>query len=168
MTDEPRYSPRPALQALVEHGVEFVVIGGVAAGLLGSPMVTFDVDICYARDFDNLERLAAALQELHAKLRGVDEEVPFLLDAETLRAGDCFTFVTDAGSLDILGTPAGSNGYTELLPGAVPMDVGGFTVMVAGLDDLIRMKEAAGRPKDLWAVENLEALRDELEGRPDF
>ncbi|HLG00234.1 MAG TPA: hypothetical protein VI916_07175 [Acidimicrobiia bacterium] len=148
----------------MSHQVAFVVIGGVAAGLLGSPMVTFDIDICYARDPENLERLAAALQELHATLRGVDDDVPFLLDAETLRAGDCFTFSTDVGPLDILGTPAGSRGYEDLIAGAVEMDVGGFTIMVTSIDDLIRMKRAAGRPKDLLAIEELEALREEIEG----
>lgn len=160
---EPSYSPRHALKTLGDHGVDFVVIGGVAAGLLGSPMVTFDLDICYARDFENLERLAAALRELNAKLRGVDDDVPFLLDAETLKAGDCFTFITDAGALDILGTPAGG-GYEELMTTAVEMDVGDMAVMVVDVDSLIRMKEASGRPKDRRAIPELEALREEIEG----
>lgn len=167
MTEASSYSPRPALRTLVEHGVDFIVVGGVAAGLLGSPMVTFDVDICYARDDQNLERLASALQALHARLRGVDDDVPFLLDAQTLKAGDCFTFVTDAGPLDILGTPSGSNGYEEMVGAATEMNVGGFSVKVVSIDDLIRMKRAAGRPKDQRAIPELEALREEIEGIPE-
>lgn len=157
------YSPRLTLRTLVEHDVAFVVVGGVAAGLRGSPSVTFDLDVCYARDPANLERLATALRELKARLRGVDEEVPFLLDAETLAAGDTFTFDTTAGPLDILGTPAGTRGYEELAANADEFDVGGFTIRVAGLDDLIRMKRAAGRPKDRVEVEILEAVREEVE-----
>ena len=95
--------------------MRFVVIGGIAARLLGSPTVTRDTDICYERTPENLERLAAALEELGAKLRGVDEEVPFLLDAKTLAAGDHFTFETQAGDFDVLGTPAGVEGFDELV-----------------------------------------------------
>jgi hypothetical protein len=94
--------------------VRFVVIGAFAGRLLGSPSLTRDLDICYARDRENLEALAAALRELHARLRGVHEDVPFRLDAKTLANGDSFTFVTDAGDLDILGTPSGTTGYDEL------------------------------------------------------
>lgn len=168
MTSPTSYSPRDALKLLVDHGVAFVIVGGVAAGLHGSPMVTFDLDICYRRDPDNLERLAAALQSIHARLRGVEEDVPFLLDPETLEKGDCFTFVTDLGPLDVLGTPAGTQGYGDLVQAAVEMDVGGFSVLIASLPDLIRMKAAAGRPKDREAIENLEALRDEIEGLPEL
>jgi hypothetical protein len=91
--------------------------------------------------------------------------VPFLLDADTLARGDHFTFDTDLGPLDLLGTPAGSNGYDELARNAIEIDLDGLKVLVTSLDDLMRMKEAAGRPKDLVALENLAALRDELEGR---
>lgn len=121
------YSPRDALAVLVNHGVAFVVIGGVAAALRGSTWITEDLDICYARDRENLEGLADALVALHARLRGVDDEVPFLLDADTLHAGDTFTFDTDAGALDVLGTPAGTRGYDELAVSATEMDLGGFT-----------------------------------------
>lgn len=131
-------------------------------------MVTFDLDVCYRRDPENLERLATALQSIHARLRGVDDDVQFLLDAETLEKGDGFTFVTDVGPFDILGTPAGTSGYDGLAAGAIEMDVGGFSVLVADIADLIAMKQAAGRPKDREAIENLEALRDEIEGLPEL
>jgi hypothetical protein len=139
------------------------VIGATAGRLLGSPTVTRDLDICYARDAANLEALATALQELHARLRGAPSDVPFKLDARSLRAGDSFTFETDAGDLDILGTPAGTDGYTELIRTAQELDLGGLTVKVASIDALIAMKRAAGRPKDLIEVEVLAALRNEAD-----
>ena len=157
--------PRLILEVLHCHEVRFVTIGGVAGVLHGSPSITTDLDVCYQRDKENLERLAAALRELHAKLRGVDDGVPFLLDAMTLRAGDRFTFETKYGSFDILGTPSGTRGYDDLMESATEMDIDGLTVAVASLDDLIAMKHAAGRPKDRVEVEILIALREEIEQR---
>src|ERR687892_557676 len=92
-----RYEFLDALETLAKHRVRFVVIGGLGGGLRGSTTVTDDVDICYARDRDNLERMARALRELHATLRGAPKDVPFLLDAGTLEMGDSFTYDTDAG-----------------------------------------------------------------------
>jgi hypothetical protein len=156
-----RFDPLEILRVLDRHGVGFVLIGGIAARLHGSPSVTVDLDICYDRSPDNLERLAAALVELGAKLRGVDDEVPFLLDARTLRAGSNFTFNTTAGPFDVLGSPAGTAGYDELAANAEQVDIGGVVAPVADLDDLIRMKLAAGRPKDRIEAEVLGALREE-------
>lgn len=155
----------PALRPLVENAVRFVVIGGVAAQLRGSPSLTGDLDICYARDADNLERLVVVLRSINATLRGVHEDVPFILDAKTLKRGDSFTFDTDAGKFDCLGTPSGTEGYEELIVNATPMDIGDLEVMVASLDDVMRMKRAAGRPKDRVELEILGALREELERR---
>jgi hypothetical protein len=149
---------------LVEHGVRFVVIGGYVAALRGSPMMTGDMDVCHARDRKNLQRLAAALRSLNARLRGAPLTVPFELDARTLEAGDHFTFSTDAGPIDCLGTPAGTEGFADLDAAATDEDLGGLVVRVASLDDLIRMKRAAGRRQDRIAIEWLTALRDELEG----
>lgn len=161
------FRPSLALRALSESGVDFVLIGGVAARLHGSPSLTSDVDVCHARNAANLGRLSEALENLHARLRGVDDDVPFRLDAHTLAAGSNFTFTTDAGGLDVLALPAGVTGYEELARHATEVDVGGVTVKLCDLDDLIRMKRAAGRPKDLIEVEVLEALRDEIAGRED-
>jgi hypothetical protein len=144
--------------------VRFVLIGGYAAIALGSPILTGDIDICYARDDDNLERLAAALRELHATLRGAPADLPFRLDALTLKAGDHFTFSTSAGPLDCLGTPSGTAGFPALDRRASEVDLGGVIVRVASLEDLIAMKRASDRPKDRIALEWLGALRDELEG----
>jgi len=157
------FDPLRALRALVDHGVRFVLIGGFGARLHGSPSVTNDLDLCYARDPQNLEALASALHELKARLRGAPPDVPFLLDPKTLKAGDRFTFTTSAGSLDILGTPSGVSGFDELDRAATEMELNGLRVRVASIDDLIRMKQAAARPKDLIEVEVLGALRNEID-----
>ena len=164
---EPAFDPLMALRTLVDHRVRFVLIGGYAGALRGSPVITGDVDICYARDDGNLQRLAAALQALGSRLRGAPPGVPFQLEAATLRAGETFTFTTTAGSIDCLGTPAGTEGFADLEASATDEDLDGLVVRVASLDDLIRMKRAAGRPKDLIAVEWLSALRDELDSGTD-
>ena len=162
---ESMFDPFPALRALTRHGVRFVVIGGYAASLRGSPVVTGDLDICYARDDVNFEHLAAALQELRARLRGpaVPRDIPFILDAETIRNGDHFTFITDAGSLDCLGTPSGTSGFKDLDSGADAFSVDGMQVRVASVDDLIRMRQASARVKDHSHLIHLRSLRDEIE-----
>jgi hypothetical protein len=158
------YDPVAALGVLNRHGVRFVVIGGVAGRLWGSPTLTNDVDICYGRSRDNLERLAAALVELGARLRGVEDDVPFLLDAETFERGQNFTFTTSLGPLDVIGLPAGIRHFDELATNAVAFDLGdGVRVQVCDLDDLIRMKRASARPKDRIELEVLGAVRDERE-----
>ncbi len=156
------FDPFAALHTLVEHGVRFVLIGGLAAALRGSPVVTGDVDVCHARDDDNLERLARALRELEARLRGAPD-APLVLDAKTLRGGDHFTFTTNVGPLDCLGTPAGTEGFEDLDASATDEDLDGVRIRVASIEDLIRMKRAAGRPQDRVALEWLGAVRDELE-----
>ncbi len=135
----------------------------MAAAVRGSPLITGDVDVCYARDDENLARLAAALRELGATLRGAPPDVSFQLDAQTLKAGDHFTFSTRFGALDCLGTPAGTGGFADLDAAATDEELDGLVVRVASVDDLIRMKQAAGRPQDRIAIEWLAAVRDELE-----
>jgi hypothetical protein len=159
------FDPLAILRRLAEAGVDFIVIGGVAAAVRGSPSATVDLDLCYAREEKNLRRLSSVLRATSARLRGVTAAVPFLLDAETLGAGDHFTLSTNLGDLDLLGTPAGTDGYDDLVRHATDVDLDGLTVKVASLDDLIRMKRAAGRAKDRIELEILGALRDELENR---
>lgn len=160
------FDPLRALGTLTEGGVRFVVIGGYAAALWGSPSITIDTDICYARDPRNLEALAAVLRHLNTRLRGPDPEVPFVLDAKTLAMGDHFTFDTDAGPLDCLGLPAGSGGYDALERAAAVKNLGGgLEVKVAAIEDIMLMKKGAGRPKDLIELEILGKLREEIEER---
>jgi hypothetical protein len=159
------FQPEAVIRLLGHHEVRWVLIGGLAAITHGAPLVTQDVDICYARDEENLERLAAALGAARAELRGADRDLPFRPDAKTLRAGDAFTLTTDVGWLDLLGTPSGTSGYDDLARTADAFDLFGYRVLVASIEDLIRMKRAAGRPKDLLAVEELGALRDEVSQR---
>jgi hypothetical protein len=149
---------------LSRHSVKYVLIGGLAAVTHGAPLVTQDVDICHAVDSQNLERLADALGEVHAELRGAEPGLPFVLDARTLSKGDAFTFRTNIGSIDVLATPAGTAGFEDLARSADAYDLFGQRVLVASIEDLIRMKRASGRTKDLLAVEELGALRDELDG----
>lgn len=159
-----RFDPIQGLRVLDEYAVRHVVIGGVAGALHGSPSITQDLDICYDRSPDNLERLADALVSINARLRGAPPDVPFILDARTLARGDFFTFSTDVGPLDLLGTPSGSGGYDALVRNAHTFEVDGLTVRIASLDDLMAMKRAAGRPQDLVELEILGALRDEISG----
>src|SRR5207247_4039608 len=91
------FDPLAIVETLGRHGVQFVMIGGMAGAAYGSPSVTMDLDICYERRRENLERLAEALREMEARLRAVDDEAPFVLDAATLLAGDHFTFTTRYG-----------------------------------------------------------------------
>lgn len=162
------FDPLRALRTLNEHDVRYVLIGGYASTILGAPILTNDLDICYERTADNMDRLAAALRSLHATLRvaGVDEEPPFILDGRTIAAGDSFTFNTATGPVDILATPSGTGGYRDLDAGARSYDLGdGLVVRVASLDDLIRMKEAAHRLKDEAHLHVLAALKQVIEER---
>ena len=152
------FDPVEMLRVLSRAEVKFVVIGGYAAELLGAPLMTMDLDVCYERTAENMERLAAALRQLGAKLRvaKVDEDLPFLLDGRTLAAGDSFTFITDLGSLDVLGTPSGTKGFRDLVSSAVAVPVADdLSVRVVALADLMRMKRASARIKDKMHLEVL-------------
>lgn len=153
------------LELLVTAGVDFVVIGGIAAVLHGSAQATFDLDVCYATDRRNLDALGQVLVDLGARLKGVDETLPFIPDGRMLSQTEVLTMVTDAGELDVLARPAGSGGYPALRRRAESFDIGAVTVLVASVEDLIAMKRAAGRTKDLAAVEELEAIQRLREAR---
>jgi hypothetical protein len=147
------------LQRLVARGVDFVVIGGIAGVLHGSSRATFDLDICFATDDQNLAALGDVLVGLDARLKGVEEQLPFVPDAATLRRVEVLTLDTAAGELDVLAKPAGAARYDVLRRRAERYDLGGFSVLVASIDDLIAMKQAAGRAKDRADVEELETIR---------
>ncbi|HEY2604246.1 MAG TPA: DUF6036 family nucleotidyltransferase [Thermoleophilaceae bacterium] len=159
MPDRPELDIEELLRRLTIRGVDFVIIGGIAAVLWGSARNTFDLDISFALDDGNLDALGSVLTELRASLRGVHDEVPFVPDARALRHVELLTLRTSVGDIDLLAHPAGSPGYNSLRKRAARMDVGDFHVLVASLDDLIAMKQAAGRAKDLADIEELEAIR---------
>ncbi len=168
MTPPLEFEPELVFRVLNDHGVRYVVIGGYAAVLHGSPTVTADADVCAARDRDNLDRLAAALRETHARIRteAVPEGVPVALDGELLSRMAMVNLVTDGGAFDLSFTPtAFPEGYQQLAPHAVSYDLDGLIVRVACLDDIITSKRAADRPKDRAMLPILEALRDEIEAR---
>lgn len=164
----PSFDPASVFQTLNRYEVRYVVIGGLASEFLGAAIGTNDIDICYERTPANMDRLAEALKDLHAVLRvaGVTEDLPFILDGRTLAAGDSFTFRSDAGDLDVLGTPSGTGGFRDLDADATTYDLGeGLLVRVVSLDDLIRMKEAASRPKDEVHLHVLAALKQRIQER---
>lgn len=101
--DTEKSSLQQISERFAAHGVEFIIIGGQAEALFGSPRVTFDVDLCYRRTAENLERLAGALRELKPSLRGAPPDLPFQLDARALALGSNSMFRTISGSLDLLG-----------------------------------------------------------------
>ena len=146
------------LKLFADFKVDGVVVGGVAAGARGSSQVTFDVDVCYSRDSDNLVRLAKALQSVKATLRGAPKDLPFLLDEETLRRGLNFTFDTDIGKIDILGEVQGVGNFEQCLEDSSELELFGIPCRVISLEKLIVAKRSAGRPKDLVVLPELEAI----------
>jgi predicted nucleotidyltransferase len=150
-----------ALQELHRGGVEFIVVGGVAATIHGSARVTQDLDIVYARTPENVARLAASLAPHAPYLRGAPPGLPFRWDAETIRRGLNFTLTTALGDVDLLGEIVGGGGYADLLPHSQIVTVSGLDYRCLSLPRLIHVKRAAGRPKDLEAIAELEALREE-------
>lgn len=134
------FQPLRIVESLQRHGVDYIVIGGIAGTLHGSDAVTNDFDICYRRSQANHRELVGALKDLQAVLRGAPPGLPFNLDERTLKNGDSFTFETIAGNFDCLATPTGTTGYADLIRDAETMDVDGTPVRVASLRDLIRMK----------------------------
>jgi predicted nucleotidyltransferase len=159
VSELPEFSPGGLLGQLIAAGVDFVVVGGVAAIAHGSAHFTQDLDISYAPDDENLARLGRVLVMLDARLRGVAEDVPFVPDGRTLRHTRALTLETPIGLIDLLAEPDGAPGYEELKARAIPTELAGATVQIASIEDLIAMKKAAGRPKDLVAVEELEAIQ---------
>ena len=143
----------------MDGGVDFVVIGGIAAVARGSAQFTQNLDISYARDQENLDRLGRVLVSLDARLRGITDDVPLVPDGRTLKRTRVLTLETPIGLIDLLAQPDGAPDYERLRERATREVIGGVEVRVASLDDLIAMKKAAGRPKDLVAVEELEAIQ---------
>ena len=151
----------PLLRTLTDHGVEFVIVGGLAGLAHGSAYPTFDLDVSYARDRENIARMAAALLSIGVTLRGAPSDLPFQVDARTIENGANFTFDSPYGSFDILGHVPGIKSYGELRAGSVEVEIEGRRVRVASIDHLIAMKRAANRTKDKLMVEEYIVLADE-------
>ncbi len=149
------------LQALVSGGVEFIIIGGVAATAHGSAHVTADLDIVYRRTPQNIARLAEALSPLQPYIRGAPPGLPFQFDVETIRRGLNFTLVTVAGDLDAMGEATGGGTYEALLSRSETRLLFCLDVRFVDLETLIHLKRAAGRPKDLERIAELEAISEE-------
>lgn len=160
---EGTFDPEAIFAALERHDVAYVLIGGLAATLYGSPHVTTDVDITPSAEPENLARLAAALIDLDARLRVDDEPdgVPFDRSAEALAGATVWNLQTRHGALDLAITPAGTSGYDDLRRDAVVLDIRGTHVVVASLGDVIRSKEAAGREKDRLTLPTLRRILEE-------
>ncbi len=149
------------LQMLVEGGVEFILVGGAAATAHGSARLTKDVDVVYRRTGENISRLVGCLSAHKPYLRGAPPGLPFQFDVETVKHGLNFTLDTDLGPLDLLGEIAGAGTYERLFPTVKTLSAFGIAVPCIDLVSLIRTKRAAGRPKDLEAIAELEALLEE-------
>jgi hypothetical protein len=162
--DTPRLDAERIVEVLDRHGVVYVLVGGVAARLHGASRLTWDLDLCPAWEPDNLDRLAAALRELDARLRDLPPDVEFPpITGRTLREMNIGTWRTSAGDLDVLrDIPSGDrkhpNAYEQLVLRASPREFLGCTIYVADLGDIITSKEVADRPKDRDALPELRAL----------
>lgn len=157
--DQPNLRLSALLRHLTDGRVDFVVIGGVAVIMQGASRFTKDLDICYSMESQNLDRLGMVLTSLKARLRGVEEDVPFIPDVRTLRHTQILTLTTPDGNLDLLVKPDGSPSYATLRTRASQVDLGGFAVRIASVDDMISMKRASARAQDLVDLESLEIAR---------
>jgi len=149
------------LRLLGATGVEFIVVGGVAAAAHGAARVTLDLDVVYHRTPDNLRRIVAALSPHSPYPRGAPPGLPFRWDDRTVQFGLNFTLATSLGLIDLLGEITGGGTYEQLLPHCVRLDVFGISCLCIDLPKLIEVKRAAGRPKDFEAIAELETIRDE-------
>lgn len=160
------FDPARVFETLDRYGVDYVTIGGWAVIAHGYVRATMDIDFMARRDHENIGRLAAALSELNARLRGVDAEKLGIdpTDPLVLGNGASFTMDTDAGPLDFLNDVPGADDYDHVRSRASKANAGGVAVWVVGYDDLVTMKEASGRPQDLLDLQQLRAQRESPEG----
>lgn len=157
---------KAVLRALADGGVEVILVGGLAATVHGSARLTRVIEAVYRRSPDNVRRLVLALTPYHPYLRGAPPGLPFRWDAATIERGLNFTLITDIGELDLLGEIVGGGSYEDLLPHTVTIQIFGVDCRCIALEQLIQVKRAAGRPRDLEAIAELEAILEERTRRP--
>lgn len=158
MAEWPELDVERIFSVLNRHRVDYLVVGAVARILLGSARLTKDLDVCHSPARANLKPLARALRALKARPRGEDPAAPMIVDEVYLDRMEIVTLETTAGWLDILKWPKGTKSFAELRTRAEEVETPGGTVLVAGIDDMIAMKLASGRPQDVADVEELRAL----------
>lgn len=149
------------LRLLTENEVKFIIVGGAAATAHGAARLTLDLDIVYDRSSENILRLVSALKPIQPYLRGAPPGLPFDWSVETIQKGLNFTLTTKLGALDLLGEIVGGGGYEQLLRETMKIEVGGVQCLCLGLERLIQVKRAAGRPKDLEVIAELEQILSE-------
>jgi predicted nucleotidyltransferase len=161
----PELDIQAILQRLVEERVEFLLIGGVAVGYHGHVRATKDVDVVPAPDRENLERLAQVLRDLNAEIEGAEDfeegELPDPLDPATLEMGGNWVLSTRLGRLDVMQWIGDAALWEELSPRALEDRISGLPLKIVSYEDLVKMKELAGRPEDLM---DLQRLREAHEG----
>lgn len=152
----------PALSALSENKVDFVIVGGVAITAHGSAYLTQDLDFCYSRSKENLKKIVSALSRFNPHPRGFPENLPYIFDETTLQNATNFTFKTDLGDIDLLGEVAGVGNYADVYNSSEKKNLFDIEVNVLSIEGLIKAKRAAGRTKDLLVLPELEALLEVL------
>ena len=150
------------LRLLAENKVEFIIVGGAAATAHGSARLTYDLDVVYKRSSDNIARVVNALKPIEPYLRGAPAGLPFDWSVETISKGLNFTLITTLGALDLLGEVVGGGGYEQLFPETIEVEIAGVDCLCLNLERLIKVKRAAGRPKDLETVAELQQILDEI------
>ena len=148
------------LQRLHEHGVEFVIIGGICNVLHGSTLVTQDLDVCCRLTPSNLRRLETSIKDLHPVHRQTPQKLPFVLDDRLCRELKNLYLPTDLGVIDCLGEVAGIGGYDQVLRSSVSVELSFGPCRMLSLEALIRSKEALGREQDLAALRQLRAIKE--------
>lgn len=148
------------VRVLADARAEFIIVGGLAANAHGSARVTTDVDVVYGRSPTNLGRIVKALQPLKPYLRGAPPGLPFEWSVATLKAGLNFTLITTAGPIDLLGEIVGGGTYDDLVSHSSTVRAFGADVLLLDLPWLIKVKRAAGRPKDLEVIAELEVIQE--------
>jgi hypothetical protein len=146
---------------LTENEVRFIIVGGAAATAHGSARLTFDLDIVYERSKANIARIVNALKPIQPYLRGAPAGLPFDWSVQTLEKGLNFTLVTTLGALDLLGEIVGGGGYEQLVTDTIKVEIAGHECFCLSLSRLIQVKRAAGRPKDLEVIAELERIQEE-------